>query len=89
MVPLSLPMVLTAGLFALLARWNALLWPLIITSSESMRPVQVALLYFRGEEGPNFPYLLAAATLIALPGIILYFFTQKRFTEGLSAGIKG
>jgi len=88
-VPLSLPTVLTAGLFALLARWNALLWPLIITSSESMRPVQVALLYFRGEEGPNFHYLLAAATLIALPGIIFYFFTQKRFTEGLSAGIKG
>lgn len=88
-VPLSLPTVLTAGLFALLARWNALLWPLIITSSESMRPVQVALLYFRGEEGPNFHYLLAAATLIALPGIILYFLAQKRFTEGLSAGIKG
>lgn len=88
-VPLSLPTVLTAGLFALLARWNALLWPLIVTSSESMRPVQVALLYFRGEEGPNFHYLLAAATLIALPGIILYFLAQKRFTEGLSAGIKG
>lgn len=88
-VPLSMPTVLTAGLFALLARWNALLWPLIVTSSESMRPVQVALLYFRGEEGPNFHYLLAAATLIALPGIVLYFLAQRHFTEGLSAGIKG
>lgn len=89
MVPLSMPTVLTAGLFALLARWNALLWPLIITSSENLRPAQVALLLFRGEEGPNFHYLLAAATLIALPGIVLYFLLQKRFIEGLSAGVKG
>ncbi len=54
-----------------------------------MRPVQVVLLYFREEEGPNFHYLLAAATLISLPGIILYFLAQKRFTEGLLAEIKG
>ena len=82
MVPLSLPTVLTAGLFALLC-------PPIITCSESMRPVQVALLYFRG-----------GGTQLPLPARgrhpdrasrhhILYFFTQKRFTEGLSAGIEG
>lgn len=88
-VPLSMPTVLTAGLFALLGRWNALLWPLLITSSESIRPVQVGLLLFRGDIGPNFHLLLAAATLIALPGIILYFFTQRRFIEGLSSGTKG
>lgn len=89
-VPLAMPTLLTATLFALLARWNAVLWPLIITSSEELRPVQVAMLYFRGEEGPNFHYLLAAATLVALPGILLYLFTQRYFTEGLSSGaIKG
>lgn len=89
MVPLCMPAVLTAGLFALLARWNALLWPLIVTSGEELRPVQVGLLLFRGEAGPNFNLLLAAATLIALPGVILYFLMQKRFVEGLSSGIKG
>jgi len=89
-VPLTLPTVLTATLFALLARWKAVLWPLIITSSEELRPVQVAMLYFRGEEGPNFHYLMAAATLVALPGIALYLLAQRHFTEGLaSAGVKG
>jgi len=89
-VPLTLPTVLTATLFALLARWKAVLWPLIITSSEELRPVQVAMLYFRSEEGPNFQYLMAAATLVALPGVVLYLFAQRHFTEGLaSAGVKG
>ncbi len=89
-VPLTLPTVLTATLFALLARWKAVLWPLIITSSEELRPVQVAMLYFRGEEGPNFHLLMAAATLVALPGIALYLVAQRHFTEGLaSAGVKG
>jgi len=89
-VPLTLPTVLTATLFALLARWKAVLWPLIITSSEELRPVQVAMLYFRSEEGPNFQYLMAAATLVALPGIVLYLLAQRHFTQGLaSAGVKG
>ncbi len=89
-VPLALPTVLTATLFALLARWKAVLWPLIITSSEELRPVQVAMLYFRSEEGPNFHHLMAAATLVALPGVVLYLFAQRHFTEGLaSAGVKG
>ncbi len=89
-VPLTLPTILTATLFALLARWKAVLWPLIITSSEELRPVQVAMLYFRSEEGPNFHYLMAAATLVALPGVVLYLLAQRHFTEGLaSAGVKG
>jgi multiple sugar transport system permease protein len=89
-VPLTMPTILTATLFALLARWKAVLWPLIITSSEELRPVQVAMLYFRSEEGPNFHYLMAAATLVALPGIVLYLLAQRHFTQGLaSAGVKG
>ena len=89
-VPLTMPTILTATLFALLARWKAVLWPLIVTSSEDLRPVQVAMLYFRSEEGPNFHYLMAAATLVALPGVVLYLLAQRHFTEGLaSAGVKG
>ena len=89
-VPLTLPTVLTATLFALLARWKAVLWPLIITATEEIRPVQVALLYFRGEEGPNYHHLMAAAAMVALPGLLLYVLAQRHFTEGFaSSGIKG
>jgi len=90
LLPLSSATLFTVVLFGLLARWNALLWPLLVTSSEALRPVQVGLLYFRGEEGANFHTLMAAATFTALPGIVLYFFGQRQIVEGLgSAGVKG
>jgi multiple sugar transport system permease protein len=90
LLPLSSATLFTVVLFGLLARWNALLWPLLVTSSEALRPVQVGLLYFRGEEGANFHTLMAAATFTALPGIVLYFFGQRQIVEGLgSTGVKG
>ncbi|NJN15375.1 MAG: carbohydrate ABC transporter permease [Oscillochloris sp.] len=89
LTPLSIATLITVVLFGLLSRWNALLWPLLVTSSEGLRPVQVGLLYFRGEEGSRFHTLMAAATFTALPGILLYFSAQKRIVDGLASGIKG
>lgn len=89
-VPLSSATVITAALFGLLARWNALLWPLLITSSESMRPVQVGLLYYQFEEGHNYHFLMAASAIAMLPAVLLYFGAQRWFEEGIaSTGIKG
>lgn len=90
MVPLSYASIITVGLFGLLARWNALLWPLLITSSEKLRPVQVGLLYYSFEEGSNFHYLMAASAIAMAPAILLYFAAQRWFEEGIaSTGIKG
>lgn len=89
LIPLATATLVTVVLFGLLARWNALLWPLLVTSSESLRPIQVGLLYFRGEEGSRFHTLMAAATFTALPGILLYFAAQRRIVDGLASGVKG
>ncbi len=41
--PLSKPALLTVGLYAFLASWNSFLWPLIVTNSDNMRVIQIAL----------------------------------------------
>ncbi len=90
LVPMTKPAVLTVVLFGLLARWNELLWPLIVTQSEAIRPVQVGLMVFSGDEGSLPNLLMAAATFVALPGIVLFLFVQRRFVEGLASfGVKG
>lgn len=90
LVPMTKPALLTVVLFGLLARWNELLWPLIATQSESIRPVQVGLMVFSGDEGSLPHLLMAAATFVALPGIVLFLFVQRRFVEGLASfGVKG
>jgi len=90
LIPMTMPAVLTVVLFGVLARWNELLWPLIATQTESIRPVQLGLMSFSGDEGSLYQLLMAATTLVAIPGVIFFLFVQRRFVEGLTAfGVKG
>ena len=89
-VPLSRPAVVTVALLSFIGSWNAFLWPLIVTSSENMRPIQVGLRSFVVEEATQTQLMMAAATMVIVPIIIFYLFTQKYFTEGLTmTGLKG
>lgn len=90
LLPLALPSLITAGIFAFIGKWNGVLWPLLITSSEHLRPLQVGLLYFVSEEGHNYHHLMAAATFTVLPIVVLYLICQRWFHNGAAAaGIKG
>ncbi len=89
-LPLSKPVLITVGLNTFLGSWNALQWPLIVTRSESMRPIQVGLSYFLTESGTDTHLMMAAATMTILPIVIMYIFAQKQFMEGIStSGLKG
>lgn len=87
--PLARPALVTAGLFAFLGSWNSLLWPLLVTQREEMRPIEVGLQYFVQAEGPRPHLLMAASTLAVIPVLLLFFLAQRTFIEGVSAGVKG
>jgi multiple sugar transport system permease protein len=87
--PLSKPVFVTAGIFLFLGNWNALLWPLIATSSPEMRTLMVALQTFNQESGQEFELLMAASTMAVLPIIILFFLLQRFFIAGIArTGLK-
>lgn len=93
-VPLAKPAIATAGLFTFLSEWNAYLWPLIVTDSDSMRTVQVGLASFLAlnqEEGlTNWPVVLAASVLVLLPTLIAFALTEKQLVKGITlSGLKG
>jgi multiple sugar transport system permease protein len=87
--PLARPVLATAGLFAFLGSWNSLLWPLLVTQREEIRPIEVGLQIFLQAEGLRPNLLMAASALAMLPILALFFLTQRTFLEGVSAGIKG
>ncbi|MFP4500334.1 MAG: carbohydrate ABC transporter permease [Candidatus Hydrogenedentota bacterium] len=88
--PLTKPMLTTVALFAFLASYNSLLWPLVVTASESMRVVQVGLTYFMSDSGTRVHLLMCAATIVMLPTVALYFLAQRHFiAAAVGAGIKG
>lgn len=89
-VPISGAPIMTTVLFAFVGVWSALEWPILVTSDESWRPIAVALQQFRQEGGTKVNLLMAASMIAMLPILILYLFTQKQFTQGITTtGLKG
>jgi len=89
-LPLAVPAMITVAIFSFLGSWNSLLWPLIVTSKPTLRPIQVGLSAFQGEAGSYYNLLMAGATLAILPVVILFLIAQRQFVEGIArSGIKG
>ncbi|MEZ4683465.1 MAG: carbohydrate ABC transporter permease [Caldilineaceae bacterium] len=89
-MPLSLPALLTVAIFGFIGRWNGLLWPLLITRSEAIRPVQMAMIYYQNEFLTDFGMVMAASLMVTLPIVVLFLLLQRQFIEGIMAtGLKG
>lgn len=89
-LPMSKAPLMTVLLFSIIGSWNAFLWPLLVTTDPTWRPLMVGLYAFVSEAGPETQLLMAGAVITLIPILILYFLTQKQFTEGIAAsGIKG
>jgi len=66
------------------------LWPLLVTRSPEMRPIQLGLQVFQSEFGSRSAELMAASTLVILPTVCVYLVAQKYFVEGIArSGLKG
>ncbi|MCC2593908.1 carbohydrate ABC transporter permease [Tessaracoccus sp. OS52] len=89
MTPLIKPGLLTIALLSFEAGWNNFLWPLISTTSDHMRTIQLGLSFFRQEASNDFSLLMAGTTLASVPMIILFMVFQKQFVNGfVSSGLK-
>lgn len=90
MVPLSQAAIMTLVLFAFIGTWNSLAWPILVTTTPEWRPISYGLFSFIDEAGSQFHLQMASSMITMAPVILLYFFTQKTFIEGIStSGIKG
>lgn len=88
-MPLSKPVFITSGLFTFIGSWNSFLWPLIATSNPALRTIQVGLNQFNQEFGTQPHLLMAASTVAIVPIVVLFFFAQKQFIQGIArTGLK-
>lgn len=89
MLPLAGPAVLTIAMFNLLANWNDLLWPLLITTNDDMRTLPAGLALFKGQHSTDYGLLMAGAILALLPMIVAFVLVQRRFIAGIATtGLK-
>lgn len=90
MMPLVRPALATVAIFTFMGAWNNFMGPLIYVSSPTKMPVAYALQLYQSVHGGEFGYLMAASTMVMLPVLLVFFFCQRYFIEGVTlTGLKG
>ena len=89
-LPLCGPALATLGILTFLGSWNNFLWPLVVAQTEEHYTLPVALaLYSTGQNSTQYGLLLAGATVVVLPILLVFMVFQRRFIEGIATtGIK-
>ncbi len=89
-VPLSKAPILVITVLSFIGSWNALAWPLLVTNSPRWRPIAVGLFQFVDEAGSELNLQMAGAVITIIPILLIYFLTQRQFTESIArSGLKG
>ena len=90
MVPLCKPAILSLGIFHFMYNWNDLLYPLLLSTSDSLRTLPSGLALFMGTHVVEYAVLMSGGCLSLLPIFIAYIFAQKYFVKGIAmTGLKG
>ena len=83
-LPLSKAALATCALFQFIGAWNDFLGPLLYINDPAKYTLAYGLQQFVSHYGGFFAQLMAAATIFTLPIIILFFFAQKPFIQGIA-----
>lgn len=89
-VPSAWPAITAFSIFSIVAHWNDLYWPMIVITRLEYAPPPLGMLFFTGtESGTSYGSLMAGATIVTLPLVILFLLGRRRFVQGITmTGIK-
>lgn len=89
-VPSATPAIAAFSVFSIVAHWNDLYWPMIVIQRLEYATPPLGMLFFAGSElGTNYGGLMAGATIVTLPLILVFLIARRRFVQGITmTGIK-
>lgn len=89
-LPLIKPALATLTIFIFMFSWNSFLWPLIVTTESAMRTLPAGLAIFQGQYLTQWGNVMAGATIMFLPVLIVFLLLQRFFVAGIAlTGLKG
>ncbi len=90
LVPISLPGMVSVGMYTFMLAWNEYLFALTLTQRTSMRTVPIGINLLMGQHGFDWSQMMAMSVLGSIPVLVLFIFFQKYFIAGMSSGsVKG
>ena len=88
-LPQSLPPTAVVALFQMTWIWNDLLFGMVLSRTQNIRPIMVALATMSGYGGGNIPYIMTGVIFTAVPTILLFVFLQQYFIKGMTLSVAG
>jgi raffinose/stachyose/melibiose transport system permease protein len=89
-LPLSKSGLATLGIYNGVVIWNEFIFVMVLTQTQAVRTLPLAVWQFQGQYSSNIPVIMAVLTLSSLPIILLYIFGQDKLVKGMMAGaVKG
>ncbi len=89
-LPLAKPALATVALFTFVGGWNDFMGPLLYLNDDRLYTLALGLQQFVSQHGAEWSMLMAASTVMTLPIMVLFFFAQRTFIQGVTlTGIKG
>ncbi|WP_077620695.1 carbohydrate ABC transporter permease [Bacillus sinesaloumensis] len=86
-LPVSKTSLVTLGIYGFLTSWNMYLWPLLATTNDTVRTIQIGLKQLQTQEQLNeWGVIMAGAVIVIIPTLILLFLGQKKLQTGLTEG---
>lgn len=84
------PVLVLFGIFTFINGWNAYMWPLLITNTDTMRTVQIGIGMLLDAESADYNVMMAGVIIVMLPTLLLFTLGQKYILSGALAGaVKG
>jgi multiple sugar transport system permease protein len=89
-VPLMRPALAALAILTFTFVWNDYFWAIVLTQSDTVKPVTAGLNNLRGEWTSAWNIVAAATMFVAIPPVVMFFLMQKHFIAGLTMGaVKG
>lgn len=86
LVPISIPGLISVGMYTFMQAWNEYLFALTLTKTIDMRTVPIGIQQLMGQHSYEWNEMMAMSILGCLPVLLLFLFFQRYFIEGMTAG---
>jgi multiple sugar transport system permease protein len=84
-LPLSIPALASVGLYVFMIAWNEFLFAFMFLDSPGIFTLSRGMVALNSQEVPR-QYLMAGAVIVTVPIMVLFFWFEKYFVGGLTAG---
>lgn len=88
-IPQSLPPTAVVALFQATWIWNDLLFGMVLSRTQNVRPIMVAVATMSGYGGGNIPWIMTAVIFTSIPTVLLFVLLRRFFIQGMVMSVSG